>query len=53
MAHTSRPDLDNLIKTVLDALNGIAYTDDKQIVRLGATKAYGTDPKILISIRAA
>lgn len=53
MAHTSRPDLDNLIKTVLDALNGIAYSDDKQIVRLGATKAYGLEPKVLISIRSA
>lgn len=27
-------DLDNISKTVLDSLNGIAYIDDKQIVRL-------------------
>lgn len=26
-----RPDLDNAAKTVLDALNGVAYHDDKQI----------------------
>lgn len=26
-----RPDLDNAAKTVLDALNGVAYEDDKQI----------------------
>lgn len=26
-----RPDLDNAAKTVLDALNGVAYDDDKQV----------------------
>jgi Holliday junction resolvase RusA-like endonuclease len=30
---TSPPDLDNLIKFVLDALNGKLYADDSQIVR--------------------
>ena len=32
-------DLDNLVKTVADALNGIAWKDDRQIVWLGALKA--------------
>ena len=35
-----KPDLDNIIKIVLDALNGAAYTDDKQVVRLDARKLY-------------
>ena len=29
--HTKRPDLDNLVKAVTDALNGLAYKDDSQI----------------------
>lgn len=33
-----RVDLDNLVKGVLDALNGIAYHDDAQVVRLSAHK---------------
>ena len=41
--HKSKPDIDNLIKTVLDALNGIAYKDDGQVVAIVASKMYTTD----------
>lgn len=33
-------DLDNIAKTVLDALNGIAYKDDKQVYKLNISKKY-------------
>lgn len=33
-----RPDADNIAKAVLDALNGIAYEDDAQVVELHVTK---------------
>lgn len=33
-----KPDIDNLAKSVLDALNGVAYADDAQIVSLTVTK---------------
>ena len=33
-----RPDVDNLAKTVLDALNGVAYEDDKQVFWLESKK---------------
>lgn len=36
----SRPDLDNLVKLVLDALNGVAYLDDSQITGLSSQKIY-------------
>lgn len=37
---TVKPDVDNLAKTVLDALKGVAWDDDKQIVRLCVGKGY-------------
>ena len=35
-----KPDIDNIIKSVLDALNGIAYEDDKQVVKVIGSKYY-------------
>lgn len=29
-----RPDLDNIVKSVADALNGVAYDDDRQLVEI-------------------
>jgi Holliday junction resolvase RusA-like endonuclease len=37
---TARPDIDNLTKTVLDALNGVAWADDSQIVMVNCMKRY-------------
>ncbi len=33
-------------KAVLDALNGVVYQDDKQVVKLVAEKRYSYDPRI-------
>lgn len=41
--HTSTPDLDNLFKLVEDALNGVAYQDDRQIVATKAVKLWSTN----------
>lgn len=38
-----KPDLDNICKLVLDALNGMAYRDDTQVVVLDARKEYALD----------
>ena len=35
-----KPDIDNIVKVVADALNGAAYHDDTQIVFVSAKKAY-------------
>jgi Holliday junction resolvase RusA-like endonuclease len=40
---TTRPDLDNYIKQVEDALIGYAYKDDAQIVSIMARKRYVPD----------
>ena len=35
-----KPDIDNLVKFVLDAANGVLFKDDSQVVRVLATKMY-------------
>lgn len=35
-----KPDIDNILKVVLDALNDVAYEDDKQVVELIGRKYY-------------
>ena len=44
--HTQRPDADNCAKLVTDALNGVAYLDDSQIVRLEVEKLWGTEDRV-------
>ena len=46
--HTSRPDIDNLIKSGLDAMNGIAFVDDSQVCELHVFKSYGENPRVEI-----
>lgn len=38
-------DIDNMQKTILDALNGIAWSDDRQVFEVHARKHYVTMPK--------
>lgn len=45
-----RTDLDNYVKAVADALNGICYADDRQIVSLIASKRYGSCPHTLVQL---
>lgn len=40
---TVKPDLDKLTRTVLDALSGIVYLDDCQVISIDVTKRYSTD----------
>lgn len=47
---TTKPDIDNVIKIIGDALNGVAYVDDKQIVMVYAQKFYSTIPRVEIEI---
>ncbi len=47
---TKKPDIDNIIKIILDAMNGIAFKDDIQITKLNVEKAYSEAEKIQIKI---
>lgn len=42
---TKKPDADNVAKVVLDALNGVAWADDKQVVYLSVLKTFADDPE--------
>ena len=46
-----KPDLDNVAKAFLDAMNGVVYQDDKQVVSLHCTKVYGTVPSVNILVK--
>ena len=48
---TSKPDTDNIAKSILDSLNGIAYKDDKQVVDLRVRKQYAEVPSVSVWIR--
>lgn len=37
-----KPDIDNIVKVVADALNGVAYHDDTQIIMVVAKKVYSS-----------
>ena len=47
---TKKPDCDNITKIVADALNGIAYHDDKQIVINVIEKHYAEEPRVEVVI---
>ncbi len=49
----NKPDNDNVEKVVFDALNGIAYRDDTQIVENTAVKLFSDEPRLAISIEPA
>lgn len=48
---TTKPDCDNIIKVVLDALNGVAYYDDKQVVSVSCKKFYAEQEGLRVLIR--
>lgn len=45
-----KPDIDNLIKAVLDPLNGIVFKDDALIVFIKAGKQYSKTPFVYIKV---
>lgn len=47
---TVKPDWDNIGKIVCDALNGVAYNDDKQIVSAFVFKIYGENPNVTVTL---
>lgn len=48
--HTVKPDVDKLVRAVLDALTNVAYRDDSQVIRISANKIYSDSEYIDITI---
>lgn len=51
LRYDKRPDVDNLQKCLFDALNGIAYPDDKAIVDVSLHKYYAESDYVMVTIR--
>ena len=47
---TKKPDCDNILKSVLDSLNQVAFYDDTQIVELSVQKWYSDMPRLEVEI---
>ena len=53
--HVVKPDADNVAKAVLDALSGIVYRDDVQVVFLAVSKCYAAPsegPRVTVVVEA-
>ena len=46
-----KPDIDNVLKVVLDGLNKIAYSDDAQVVSISGEKFYRKEPCIMVEVK--
>ena len=50
---TKKPDADNVVKSIADSLNKIAYRDDTQIVDCQIRKFYGEWSRVVVTIQEA
>lgn len=50
IAPNKKPDIDNILKAVFDALNGYAFEDDCQITQVQSEKVYATEPFVEVTI---
>jgi len=51
--HTKRPDLDKLIRGILDALTGVIWKDDSQVWHVEAMKRYSDSPGVEVKVADA
>jgi Holliday junction resolvase RusA-like endonuclease len=47
---TKKPDADNVLKAIKDAMNGVVYADDAQVVAITLSKAYGEHPRVEVAV---
>lgn len=50
LSPTKKPDIDNIIKIILDAMNKMAFNDDNQITKIEVQKVYGEEEKVYVRI---
>jgi Holliday junction resolvase RusA-like endonuclease len=49
--HTKKPDLDNVIKSVIDGMDKIVFENDSQFTSIHATKVYGEVAKVEVLVK--
>ena len=47
---TKKPDIDNIVKSILDSMNKFAFKDDNQITKLEVEKKYSIEDKVYVKI---
>ena len=47
---TTKPDLDNILKVITDALNGVAFSDDRIITQVSMYKQYAEEPRVEVTL---
>ena len=51
IAHNKKPDLDNLSYLLTNAMKGLIYQDDRQIIEVHERKKYGLEPRIEVLVK--
>jgi len=49
--HTKKPDLDNVVKSVIDGMDKIVFENDSQFTSIHATKVYGEVAKVEVLVK--
>jgi Holliday junction resolvase RusA-like endonuclease len=49
---TTKPDIDNAIKALFDAMNGVVFKDDVQVVAVSVVKRYAAAPGAQVVVTA-
>ena len=47
---TKKPDVDNIAKSILDALNNFVFKDDNQVSKIMVEKRFGEEEKAVVTI---
>jgi Holliday junction resolvase RusA-like endonuclease len=47
-----KPDADNVVKSILDGLNGVAYKDDSAVTMQSIMKRYSDNPRVEVRVNA-
>lgn len=47
---TTKPDMDNVIKAIFDAINGVVWNDDTQVADLRVRRRYGATPGVNVHV---
>ena len=48
--HTKKPDIDNMVKGLFDALNGLIWVDDNRVSEVTVRKVYSNNPGIEFTV---